>query len=351
MVLFNVLKMQPGPSRSYSLSGNSQSMATSSSFKRNSVPAPPHDSGLAGAATTLSSGQEGSVVDSHVYSGIQLRSYHGYQTDPVVDTSMDLRLPNFSSYHSHVVLLRGHQYLIWGPNLLQDPFYPGHFILAGSPSYAANETQRRYNGHNGRSDYIKVPQVFHAEQPWLGFIFRESQAPPRRFGYDPVYSMWESEDATRGQLHGQYMEQLDARNREMDHFISYDSDYVKDLPQAYVQNTPKYPDTRRVRSLLAITTFERAVDEVIDVQRGMREKWVWIEMMGHFKRTRTSSVADSSIPPADDRYLGVWLNGTLNRDCAWLIHEATLPGFILSELPNYVPVQDALPNFYQHTPK
>jgi hypothetical protein len=30
----------------------------------------------------------------------------------------------------------------------------------------------------------------------------------------------------------------------MDHFISYDSDYDKDLPLAYVQNAPKYPDAR-----------------------------------------------------------------------------------------------------------
>jgi hypothetical protein len=126
------------------------------------------------------------------------------------------------------------------------------------------------------------------------------------------------------------VEQLDARNREMDRFISYNSDYDKDIPQAYVLNAPKYPDAGCVRSLLAITTFERAVDEVIDVQQGMREKWVWIEMMGHLKRTRTSPVAELLIPAADNRYLGVWLNGTLNRDCAWLIHEATLPGFILS---------------------
>jgi hypothetical protein len=91
----------------------------------------------------------------------------------------------------------------------------------------------------------------------------------------------------------------------MDRFISYNSDYDKDIPQAYVQNAPKYLDAGRVRSLLAITTFEKAVDEVVDVQRGMREKWAWIEMMGHLKRTRTSPVAEPSIPPADDRYLGV----------------------------------------------
>jgi hypothetical protein len=164
---------------------------------------------------------------------------------------MDLRLPNFSSYHSRVVLLRGHQCLIWSPNSLQDPFYPGHFILVGSPGYAANETQRHYDGHNGQLDYIKVLQVFHTERPWLGFIFHESQAPPRWVEYDPVYSMWESEDATRGQLCGQYVEQLDTRNRKMDRFISYDSDYVKDLPQAYVQNTPntQMPDTCGVCSL------------------------------------------------------------------------------------------------------
>jgi hypothetical protein len=97
----------------------------------------------------LSSRQEDSIVDSRVYSGLRLCSYHGYQTDPLVDTSMDLHLPNFSSYHSRVVLLRGRQYLIWSPNSLQDPYYPGHYVLAGSPGYAASETQRRYDGHNG----------------------------------------------------------------------------------------------------------------------------------------------------------------------------------------------------------
>jgi hypothetical protein len=86
------------------------------------------------------------------------------------------------------------------------------------------------------------------------------------------------------------------------------------------------------------------------MQQGMREKWVWIEMMGHLKRMRTNPASESSILPADDRYLGVWLNGTLNRECVWLIHEAKLPGYALSKLPDYVSMQeDALPNFYQRT--
>jgi hypothetical protein len=177
------------------------------------------------------------------------------------------------------MLFRGRQYLIWSPNSLQDSYYPGCYILAGSPGYAADEQQRRFDSHNGRSDYIKVPQVFNAERPWLGFIFRESKAPPRHLEYDPVYSVWESADATQGRLREQFVERLELRNREMDRFISYDSDYDKDIPLAYVQNASKYPDVGRVRRLLAIITFERAVDEVINIQRGMREKWAWIEMI------------------------------------------------------------------------
>jgi hypothetical protein len=136
----------------------------------------------------------------------------------------------------------------------------------------------------------------------------------------------------------------------MDRFITYDSNFDKNIPPAYSQNAPKYPDDGRARDLLLISFFENAVDEIMDVQRGMREKWAWIEMVGHLKRTRLNPPTASSIPSADDRYLGVWLNGTLHRDCAWLIHDALLPGFVLSELPDYIPVrEDALANFYQRT--
>jgi hypothetical protein len=156
--------MQPGSSkRSYTSSGNLRNLATSSSFKRNSVPVPSHDGGIADATATSSSKQEDSVTDSRVYSGLRLRSYHSYQQDPIVDTSMDLHLPKFSSYHSRIVLFQGRQYLIWSPNSLQDPYYPGCYILTGSPGYAADEPQRRFNSHNSLLDYIKVPQVFHAE--------------------------------------------------------------------------------------------------------------------------------------------------------------------------------------------
>ncbi|KAJ7863279.1 hypothetical protein B0H14DRAFT_3444140 [Mycena olivaceomarginata] len=343
--------MHPGPSKaSFTSSGNSRKTATLSSYKTDSVPAPPRRGGPTHATVTSSSGQEDSVVDSRVYSGIRLRSYHGYQRDRIVDTSMDLRLPEFSSYHSRVVLFRGHQYLIWSPNSLQDPYYPGCFVLAGRPGRAADERQRRYDSHNGRSDYIKVPQVFHAERPWLGFIFRESKAPAGHVEYEPAYSVWESEDRTRGRIRASYVEQLTLRNHEMDRFITYDSDFDKNIPPAYSQNAPKYPDDGRVRDLLSISSFENAVDEIMDVQRGMREKWAWIEMVGHLKRTRLNPPTASSIPSADDCYLGVWLNGTLHQDCAWLIHDALLPGFVLSELPDYIPVQeDALANFYQRT--
>jgi hypothetical protein len=94
-----------------------------------------------------------------------------------------------------------------------------------------------------------------------------------------VYSVWESEDVTQGRLREQFVEQLELRNREMDRFISYNSDYNKDIPLAYVQNAPKYPDMGRVRRLFTITAFGRAVDEVIDVQQGMQEKWAWIEIV------------------------------------------------------------------------
>ncbi|KAJ7016084.1 hypothetical protein C8F04DRAFT_1282728 [Mycena alexandri] len=151
---------------------------------------------------------------SRVYSTSRLRSFHGYCDDPPVNTSLDFRLPVFSTYHSCIVKIGARQYLIWSPNSVQDPYYPG--------------------------------------------------------------------------------------------------------PDA---------STVKILKLRGIKKYEQAVDDLTEAQRESNE-----------------------VLPADDRYLGVWINDAQKDDCNWYLLQGALPCFIIQELPEAEQRhEEASENFFQLT--
>ncbi|KAF8175925.1 hypothetical protein K438DRAFT_1979430 [Mycena galopus ATCC 62051] len=129
--------------------------------------------------------------DTRTYSTRRLRSGHGYRNLPFVDDALGFQLPTIGAYHSRLVRVGGRSYLIWSPNSLQDPFYPGVFPPLDQVPRAADRAQRRYDGYGGPADFTRAPQAYRASKPWLGFITRETQCLDSDIEYVAVYSVWE----------------------------------------------------------------------------------------------------------------------------------------------------------------
>ncbi|KAJ7701719.1 hypothetical protein B0H16DRAFT_1748414 [Mycena metata] len=272
--------------------------------------------------------------NSRCYSTARLRSFTGYAVTPPIDVGLDFRLPSFKSYHSRVVKIGIKQYLIWSPNSRQDPYYPGPYILTGQVATATELNQRRFDGQGGPSDYTKVPQVYQKRRPWLGFILRESLH-PQDVEYTPVYSVWRdpAPNEAEGDLCPTFIDQLVSRNDELDAEIELQVPRLEGNPGEFVFNRPCFPSAAVVQKLREVRQYEKAVNLVTEVQRGMREKGTWLTMMTSliFFPNRHKNMDD--IIPADDRFLGVWINDA-ERD----------------DLPEDEPVyEDALPDFFQHT--
>ncbi|KAJ7782944.1 hypothetical protein B0H16DRAFT_1447180 [Mycena metata] len=229
-------------------------------------------------------------ASSRTYSTARLRSFTGYLLTPPVDVGLDFRLPAFKNYCARVVKIGSTQYLIWSPNSLQDPYYPGPYALPG--------------------------QMYQKRRPWLGFILRESLAAASNVEYTPVYSVWcdSPQNENEGYLPASYVDQLEIRNREMDVEIELLRPRLEEYPNEFIFNRPTLPTVSQVAKLREIVLYEKAIDSLTEVQRGMREKGAWLTMMTALVRETARPRIPDDVLPADDRFLGVWINDAEKDD-------------------------------------
>ncbi|RDB19395.1 hypothetical protein Hypma_013489 [Hypsizygus marmoreus] len=89
-----------------------------------------------------------------------------------------------------------------------------------------------------------------------------------------------------------------------------------------------------MQSLLGIRRFDEAVDVVVEVQRQLRDLSAWIVMakaMANDRDWSSSSRGKRPVPPANDEYIGVWVNGGEEDDVLWLL-DHSMPCFIIHEV-------------------
>ncbi|KAJ7081457.1 hypothetical protein C8R44DRAFT_895094 [Mycena epipterygia] len=295
-------------------------------------------------------------IETCTFSTICLRSYHGYADAPVgaVDDGLGYRLPPIRSYHSRVVRSGGSQFLVWSPNSLQDPYYPGLFDLRGNVAMAADTSQHRYDGQGGPSDFTKVPQAYRVHRPWLGFIKRESRVSPDDIEYQPAYSVWENptSSALKGRVRPQFIQFLRLRNNEYETEINFQFPRITNRRRTLTINRPQWPTPASILKLEEIEDYEDAVDRIADVQRGLREKGAWLLMVETWiaKPPPVPALTNPVIKPADDKLLGVWANSASEEDCVWFLTSAAVPCFFIHRLPRDEPlVLDAARTFAEGT--
>ncbi|KAJ7179741.1 hypothetical protein C8R46DRAFT_1212281 [Mycena filopes] len=292
--------------------------------------------------------------ETRVYSTLRLRSFHGYRMEPLVEDILDFRLPPLRFYHSRVVVIRGRPHLLWSPNSFQDPYYPGIFLYNGRTPLPIELNQRRYDGQRGISDFTQVPQVYQADRPWLGFVYRPSQAPVQNVEYAPAHSVWDNPVGLeeQGRLRRSYVQELRSRSRSLSKEVATRVDKIKPLRPILLDCRPRGPTSDEFDQLEEERRFEIAVDLLADLQREIREKDAWLTLADSVlqnARLPRPTMKDE-IAPADERYMGTWINGIDKDDCLWFLCKAALPCFVIHALPEKeAPPADACRNVSERT--
>jgi hypothetical protein len=207
--------------------------------------------------------------------------------------------------------------------------------------------QRRFDGHLGRFDPTVSPQHYLPSRPWLAFI----SLPDLDFVDSvPIYRVWQfyshsdprrESDPCRGSLSEAFIQELASLSSRLD-------DRLQELLKVPVVDErigepdeipifPTPPDIHRLRTAI---TFEFAVDLATYIQRGLKNKAAWIAMAEKLAGSwppDLEQLRKTPVPPADDRVIGVWLNGVGEEMALWFLIHAQVPCFIVHD---YKPGKD-----------
>ncbi|KAF8229175.1 hypothetical protein L208DRAFT_1379036 [Tricholoma matsutake] len=104
-----------------------------------------------------------------------------------------------------------------------------------------------------------------------------------------------------------------------------------------------------LRSLLCQLKYADAVDAVTEIQRAIKDKAVWVEFAKQWLADvnwswKVYQGSYQALTPADDLYMGMWINGVPKHHVFWLIKQR-VPCFMIHELDTHFAV------WYPEVPK
>jgi hypothetical protein len=87
-----------------------------------------------------------------------------------------------------------------------------------------------------------------------------------------------------------------------------------------------------IREIGSLRTFDRALDEVTQLQRNLKMKAAWIDWMSCLQTTPLwSRASNQPLPLADDSYLGIWINNMDQETIDWFLAHR-IPCFVVHRL-------------------
>ena len=287
-------------------------------------------------------------------------SFAGYEQIPRIPPPPKYELP--TPVHSRYIATQGRLWEAWSPNSLQNAFCPGTrpSNLNLGVTYLA-EQDRRYDGHMGPFDPTRNAQLSFPGREWRPFVITPAAGQPRDSPeYEVITNCWKSDARPAfdtGSVHNYYIDKLISKNQEVEKRLEalykvYSDRYsMEPLHRALWSSTarPVFPSSEYLDTLRRIKRFPLAVDWIADVQRGIKDKHAFVDYVSRLQNS-PSWTPDPLAPVemADDRYLGIWLNGTEERLARWYLKEG-VPCFVLREvLPperDHLAAQDTLVDF------
>ncbi|KAF8058607.1 hypothetical protein FPV67DRAFT_1676177 [Lyophyllum atratum] len=283
--------------------------------------------------------------DSRRFSTSRLTSFSGYDDTPIVDSTLTFDLPPFHQHSGRIVAPRPAEsripgYEAWSPNSMIRPFYAGLPPPNFEHRMPVDRTRRRFDGHLGPFDYTVNPQVL-TREVWRAFILRPSVGyeggyPEFKF----VHQEWEvlagrtPYGPSQGRIRPAYIDELSERLALIDSLILACSSLELTFTNFW-SSRPSFPSRATVDDLRRLESYEDAVDLCVGVQRGIKEKAAYLvfanAVLDAQYQPAVDALVSSTIPRADDRYLGAWINGDRRQDALWLLSQK-VPCFLVHAL-------------------
>ncbi|KAF8196610.1 hypothetical protein K438DRAFT_1967607 [Mycena galopus ATCC 62051] len=266
----------------------------------------------------------------------RLCSAHGYDEPSQVEVAFQRRLPRFSSLCARVVQQERRNWIVWSPNSQQNPFYPGHRVpIPGLVVLPSKAEQRRYDGHGGRWDFSRIPQVFSPARPWLGLMKREGRHLETEFEFTPPYSVW---NVQAHEINREYIDLLITRNAALEEAMSLRIPTAQRARPSLYTLRPVFPKLQSLNDLKIVKTFDKAVDKLGECQRGMREKQAWVTLVSLLVEFPLESETryGPEVKAADDSRVGVWINGAEDPMVNWMLTKGAVPCFLVAAPPRGV---------------
>jgi hypothetical protein len=220
--------------------------------------------------------------DSRFFPTPRLLSIHGYDHLPLVDDTLRFKLPRFRQHSGRLVASGRHVWELWSPNSSQVAFYPGVSPTDFQLSCCSDEMQRRYDGHLGRYDPTVSPQLLSERTPWRGFILRQASGFKRQSEcpeFALLHQKWRSTSADEGMIETEWIDALMFRLNYLDAEMSSCSK-VTDCRADLWESRPLYPSVDEIVVLRRIRAFGVAVDCIVRIQRGIKDRAAWLIMAG-----------------------------------------------------------------------
>lgn len=267
-------------------------------------------------------------VDTRKYTTSRLPSIHGYTALPVVDDTLPARLPLLTQRTGRLIQMGRQLCEIWSPNSAVHPYLPGVIPKGFNFSIPDIPSHRRYDGHLGRFDYTVVPQMFSDKRPWRGFIRRPLSSQAARYPeFFLVHQIWKPLPSSSNDwpttLPSWYLDALNSRITQL-LLASNGNEWISSNRSAVWENRPVLPAHEEIDQLGTIDKFDEAVDLVLEVQRRIRDFDAWhryIELnLNDYPEGHTEDWLRNPQSPANDEWLGAWINGAEENDVLHALH-------------------------------
>ncbi|KAF9541393.1 hypothetical protein CPC08DRAFT_730812 [Agrocybe pediades] len=266
---------------------------------------------------------------SKPFTSDRLASFAGYMLPPTVVDAMLFFLPRFTLSSYRIVEHLQRSWELWSPNSSRLTFYPGAQKFGTRFAKSLPTSMRRYDGHEGRFDPTISPQHFDKERPWLGFI--QTTTDVSRPEFNAFSSVWIKDRANfTGKFDTSFVLQLARRVQGLSESVSSRGRLSTIRPDLW-EKRPLIPNKDDVAHLNLLSKWEEAVDYYAELQREIKYMAAWCSMADALISYSLEHLEMGKIVPANETFMGVWLNGSEEDDGKWLL-ASRVPCFIIHEL-------------------
>ena len=257
----------------------------------------------------------------------------GYLARPCVDSRLDTPLPPFEIQAHRVVQIGSEAWELWSPNSLQHPFFPGLIEDTLRAEVASKRSERRCDGHLGRFDPCMSPQYSSGQPDWAPHVRCSVSSTLECPEYEHILDVTDGSPSSCFVVRTRYVDELLQRNEVLDARITELMTISHNNPSMALEVEWWLPrptvSSEDIQELRSISSFERALDEVTQLQRNLKMKAAWIDWMDCLQTTPYWSRMSNETPPmADDSYMGIWINSKYQEDIDWLLAHR-IPCFVV----------------------